>query len=110
LRLGRAARRRSIGPDSGDGDRDAGSARPGTARARGRGVGGADVSAWAVIPVKGFERGKSRLSGVLEGSARAALARRLFEHVLDAAVAAVDRVLVATDSDEVAAAARGALV
>src|SRR5262249_20191086 len=38
------------------------------------------------------------------------LARRLFEHVLGAASPVVDGVLVATDSDEVAAAARGAAV
>jgi 2-phospho-L-lactate guanylyltransferase len=70
------------------------------------------VTTWAVVPVKGFERGKSRLAPVLADEARAAFARRLFERVLDVLAETVDGVLVATDSDAVAAAAaaRGAAV
>lgn len=68
---------------------------------------------WAVIPAKGFERGKSRLAGAL-GEERSAFARALFEHVLTTALAcdAISRALVATDSEEVAALARarGAIV
>lgn len=37
---------------------------------------------WGVIPVKRFDVGKSRLSEVLEPTARSRLARTLFEHVL----------------------------
>jgi 2-phospho-L-lactate guanylyltransferase len=40
------------------------------------------MSRWALIPVKGFDRGKSRLSEVLPPNERAALARELFEHVV----------------------------
>ncbi|HLV66712.1 MAG TPA: 2-phospho-L-lactate guanylyltransferase [Polyangiaceae bacterium] len=63
---------------------------------------------WALVPVKAFERGKSRLSPVLSDEARAAFARALFDHVLDVLTRArtVEGVLVATDSLDVAAAAR----
>jgi 2-phospho-L-lactate guanylyltransferase len=61
---------------------------------------------WALIPAKDFARGKSRLAPVLPADARAAFARRLFDHVVATARGVVDGVLVATDSDEVAAAAR----
>ena len=40
------------------------------------------MSCWALIPFKGFDRGKSRLSSVLPPSERVALARRLFDHVV----------------------------
>ena len=40
------------------------------------------MSRWALIPIKGFDRGKSRLSEVLAPSERADLARALFEHVV----------------------------
>jgi 2-phospho-L-lactate guanylyltransferase len=40
------------------------------------------MSRWALIPVKGFDRGKSRLSAVLPPTERAALSRELFEHVV----------------------------
>jgi 2-phospho-L-lactate guanylyltransferase len=40
------------------------------------------MSRWALIPVKGFDRGKSRLSDVLPPQERAALTRELFEHVV----------------------------
>lgn len=58
---------------------------------------------WALLPVKGFGRAKSRLSPILGGAERAELARRLCEHVL----AAINRcpeiagVLVLSDSEEV---------
>jgi 2-phospho-L-lactate guanylyltransferase len=69
---------------------------------------------WALVPAKGFDRGKSRLAPALSDDARAAFARQLFDHVLAVLTAsqALDGVLVATDAAEVAAAARahGALV
>ena len=40
------------------------------------------MSRWALIPIKGFDRGKSRLSAVLAPTERAQLARQLFEHVV----------------------------
>jgi 2-phospho-L-lactate guanylyltransferase len=40
------------------------------------------MSCWALIPFKGFDRGKSRLSSVLPPGERQALARRLFDHVV----------------------------
>ncbi len=63
---------------------------------------------WALVPVKSFTRGKSRLAPALSDDARAAFARRLFDHVLDtlAAVPGLAGVLVATDDEAVAAAAR----
>lgn len=68
----------------------------------------------AVLPVKCFERAKSRLGPRLGDSARARLARRLFDHVLSSVLAcgALSDVLVVTDGAEVAALAsgRGALV
>ena len=70
--------------------------------------------AWAVVPAKALSRGKSRLSGVLADDERAAFARKLFEHVLDTALATegIAGVLVATDAEDVAsiARARGAKV
>ncbi len=58
-----------------------------------------------IIPVKRFERGKSRLAGVLPDAERAELARSLFLHVLRVALASdgLDEILVATDGNEVAA-------
>lgn len=68
----------------------------------------------AVLPVKRFERAKSRLAPSLGEAARAELARHLFEHVLSCALAcdALSGVLVITDGAEVAelAAGRGANV
>jgi 2-phospho-L-lactate guanylyltransferase len=65
------------------------------------------LSVWALVPAKSFARGKSRLGAVLEGDARAAFARSLFDHVLATLTAsgAVDGVLVATNSPDVAATA-----
>jgi 2-phospho-L-lactate/phosphoenolpyruvate guanylyltransferase len=65
-------------------------------------------STWALVPAKGFDRGKSRLAPALSDGARAAFARQLFDHVVATLTAAgvLDGVLVATDAPEVAAAAR----
>jgi 2-phospho-L-lactate guanylyltransferase len=63
---------------------------------------------WAVLPVKAFSRGKSRLGVVLSDPLRAAFARSLFDHVI-AAMGAAPRlrgIVVVTDDDEVAAHAR----
>jgi 2-phospho-L-lactate guanylyltransferase len=63
---------------------------------------------WAVLPVKRFCEGKSRLAGILGANERAALARALCEHVLGvlAACPALGGTLVVTDGEEVAALAR----
>lgn len=60
------------------------------------------MSRWALIPVKGFERGKSRLSDVLQPNERAALTRQLFEHVVRVLQEApsVDGVAMVSDSVE----------
>ena len=56
------------------------------------------MDCWAVIPVKPFRAGKSRLAGLLGVDDRAALNRRLFGRVLTATLAAFkpDRVMVVT--------------
>jgi 2-phospho-L-lactate guanylyltransferase len=61
------------------------------------------MSRWALIPIKGFERGKSRLSGVLAPLERAQLARDLFEHVVRVlrASPAIEEIAVVSDSVEV---------
>jgi 2-phospho-L-lactate guanylyltransferase len=73
--------------------------------------------AWAVVPVKCFTRGKSRLREVLGSPEREELARSLCDHVLGVLAevgrdGGVDGVLVATDCARVHqfAAARGATV
>ena len=60
------------------------------------------MSRWALIPVKGFDRGKSRLSEVLEPAERAALTRDLFEHVVHTLESApsVDAIAAVSDSEE----------
>jgi 2-phospho-L-lactate guanylyltransferase len=62
----------------------------------------------AIVPAKSFARAKSRLADVLDAPSRAALARTLFDHVLDVVVDSVrvSRVLVVTDGDDVEAVAR----
>lgn len=52
------------------------------------------MACWAVIPIKPFVHGKSRLAEALDAPAREALARAMFSYVIDAARAArtVDRV------------------
>lgn len=64
---------------------------------------GASGPVWALLPVKDFARAKSRLSAVLSGAERAALARRLCAHILSALgrCAAVDGILVLSDSQDV---------
>ena len=56
------------------------------------------MDCWAVIPVKPFRAGKSRLAGLLGVDDRAALNRRLFGRVLTATLTAFkpDRVMVVT--------------
>lgn len=63
------------------------------------------MSRWALIPIKGFERGKSRLSRVLAPAERAELARELFEHVVRVlrASPAIDQIAIVSDSAEVRA-------
>jgi 2-phospho-L-lactate guanylyltransferase len=65
------------------------------------------VSVWAVVPVKGFERAKSRLTN-LDPAQRSGLARRMFEHVIGAISECelIGGIIVVTDSDDVAEAAR----
>ncbi len=60
------------------------------------------MSRWALIPIKGFDRGKSRLSGVLAAPERARLARELFEHVVRVLrqSAVIDEIAVVSDSVE----------
>jgi 2-phospho-L-lactate guanylyltransferase len=60
------------------------------------------MSRWALIPIKGFDRGKSRLSDVLAPPERAQLARDLFEHVVAVlrASPAIDDIAVVSDSPE----------
>jgi 2-phospho-L-lactate guanylyltransferase len=60
------------------------------------------MSCWTLIPFKGFEHGKSRLSGVLDSSQRAQLARELFDHVVRVLrdCPSVDGVAVISDSSE----------
>jgi 2-phospho-L-lactate guanylyltransferase len=65
---------------------------------------------WAVLPVKSFARGKSRLRPALADDERAALARRMCEHVLATTrdVHELAGTLVITDGDDVAALAERA--
>jgi 2-phospho-L-lactate/phosphoenolpyruvate guanylyltransferase len=62
------------------------------------------VTPWAVVPVKSFRRGKSRLAPVLDADRREQLARLLFCHVLEvlAACDGLAGTLVATDCPEAA--------
>lgn len=59
------------------------------------------MSTWALIPIKGFDHAKSRLSEVLGPDERARLARELFEHVVSVLqqTPEVDEIAVVTDSD-----------
>lgn len=58
---------------------------------------------WAVVPVKGFDRAKTRLAPVLDAAGRRELARSLAERVLRTlwATELFAGILVCTDSDEV---------
>lgn len=66
------------------------------------------MRAWGVVPMKSFDRAKSRLAPVLTPTERADLAQRFFERVVTslAATEGVEGVVVATDSEQVAAVAR----
>lgn len=64
---------------------------------------------WAVIPARSFPSAKSRLTaGLATDRSRAEIARALFDRAIATATraASIDGVLVATDGDDVAAAAR----
>ncbi len=67
------------------------------------------MNRWALIPIKGFDRGKSRLSAVLAPNERAELARELFEHVVRVLHTSpvIDHIAVVSDSPEVRAHAEG---
>ena len=59
------------------------------------------MNLFAVIPVKPFAEGKSRLSEVLSDAARRDLNRRMYEHVLDTASSAIgpgNMIVVSADS------------
>lgn len=58
------------------------------------------MTTWAILPVKGFDHGKSRLMPALAPSDRRALGAALFRRVLRACTGctSIDHVLVATDS------------
>lgn len=66
------------------------------------------MTTWALIPVKGFQAGKSRLAQVLAPLERSRLARDLFEGVSSGLLACneIDQVAVVTDSEEVRQMAR----
>lgn len=57
------------------------------------------MSRWALVPIKGFDRGKSRLSEVLRQAERAELARGMFEHVVRVLRASPDIDAIAAVSD-----------
>jgi len=61
---------------------------------------------WAIIPVKPFQSGKSRLAPLLETTARAALNRQLFDHVFGVTVAALGANRVAVVTADLALAAQ----
>jgi 2-phospho-L-lactate guanylyltransferase len=65
-------------------------------------------SAKAVIPIKAYERGKTRLRERLEDGPRAHLSREMFERVLEACLACAELTgaLVLTDAPDIARAAR----
>ena len=67
------------------------------------------MSCWALIPFKGFDRGKSRLATVLDSSERAALNRELFDHVVQVLrqSPSIDGVAVVSDSRAAREHARG---
>lgn len=60
----------------------------------------------AVIPIKAFRRGKSRLAPDVHDDARAALAERMFTHVLRLSMQVFDLTVVVTRGEAVARAAR----
>ena len=67
------------------------------------------MTCWAVVPVKSFTLGKSRLSAILGAEQRIALNRRLFGRVLEAAQSQfpTNRIIVVTADAFLLALARG---
>jgi len=67
------------------------------------------MDCWAIIPAKPFHSDKTRLASLLGVDARAALSRRLFGRVLDAALGTfpADRILVVTKDQLLLALMRG---
>jgi 2-phospho-L-lactate guanylyltransferase len=67
------------------------------------------MDCWAIIPIKSFALGKSRLAPVLSAEQRAALNRHLFGRVLEAAQASfsTSRIVVITGDPLLLALARG---
>ncbi len=67
------------------------------------------MDCWAIIPAKPFHSDKTRLASLLGVDARAALSRRLFGRVLDAALGTfpADRILVVTKDSLLLALMRG---
>jgi 2-phospho-L-lactate guanylyltransferase len=65
------------------------------------------MSRWALVPIKGFDRAKSRLSEILAPHERERLARELFEHVVRVLreSPSIDGIAVVSDSLEVRACA-----
>jgi 2-phospho-L-lactate guanylyltransferase len=63
------------------------------------------MSRWALVPIKGFDRAKSRLSEILAPNEREGLARALFEHVVRVLreSPSIDGIAVVSDSVEVCA-------
>jgi 2-phospho-L-lactate guanylyltransferase len=72
------------------------------------------MKTWALVPVKRFDQGKSRLGAVLDESARAALSRVMFDRVVGEVLGGMvargelEGALVVTDGDDVAARAQAA--
>lgn len=66
------------------------------------------MTTWALVPIKEFNRAKSRLAEVMSPLDRERFARNLFEHVLRVLVDSptVDQVAVVSDSEEARSVAR----
>jgi 2-phospho-L-lactate guanylyltransferase len=60
------------------------------------------MSTWALIPIKGFDHAKSRLSEVLQPGERARLAQELFRHVVSILRSSpeIDEIAVVSDSGD----------
>ncbi|HFC12152.1 MAG TPA: 2-phospho-L-lactate guanylyltransferase [Anaerolineae bacterium] len=62
------------------------------------------MNTWAIVPVKSFHQGKSRLSTVLSAEKRLALTKTMFRHVITVLkqVSAIDKILVVSRDQTVA--------